>query len=86
MHPKIKMGRLSGRIKTAERIADFLAPKTNPEATPPNKVMPNIPSRSDNESSKKIVEVIPIIAHIAGNTIIKGSVVTKKKQKHFAAA
>ena len=86
MHPKIKIGKLRGRIKIAARIAALLAPKTNPEAIPPNKVMPNMPSISDKESSKKIDNVIPIIAQIAGNIISKGNVVTKKKHRHFAAA
>ena len=86
IHPNIIIGRLSGRTKTAAKIAALLAPKTNPEAMPPNKVIPNKPSTSEMASSKNIDKLSPIIVQITGNIISSGIVVTKKKHKHFAAA
>ena len=84
--PKINIGRLRGRINTAPRIAALLAPNTSPEAMPPSNVIPSIPSKSDSAISKYKDELMPIIKQITGKIISKGKVVTKKKQKHFAAA
>ena len=86
MVPKINIGRLSGRINTAPKIAALLAPNTSPEAMPPSNVIPSIPSKSDRAISKYRVELMPIIKQITGRITIKGTVVVKKKQKHFAAA
>ena len=77
IHPKINRGRLKGKINTAPKIAALLAPKTSPDAIPPKRVMPNIPSRSEIAISIYTDRLIPIIKQITGKIRINGSVEIK---------